>query len=608
MISIKTISGNEINLLPNSSAEIERTSPFFSEGLEWTGEYSTPIQIPYSEHNTELLGYPFSFYTKRIKKATDAELFDGSLFRQRGKLITENGTINQNHIHDSNLTGYFVFGLSNFFQIIKDKKLRQLSLGGKRSFNYTTSDPNDNSGGFWQYIHGTWAGDKDFLVAPIRNENVAGARTDSSPDGSPDWMNKIAFNGVIDHDNTIENNTLFPQIKLKYVLTKIFEEHGYTVQYDIGDEQWESLFLISLIPFDWRKYDVREVPLPPPDPGSYYPPGEITRFLLFSPKTVIDVYLANHLPDKTISDFLIQLGSFYGWRFLVNDNTKVCRIKSFKRIKTGKRKDWTSYVESVIEPDYSEDIQVIGFATEVDAADEFPKQGEFDGLIKLPSVYSFTDLPTASAAIWKNVCFSHVENTWWQVVYESSVYSWAAFSDNIFNYEPKDETKKVSSTFSTTVMVRSTYRNVENAVTLYYGLFPAIKQEALKDFSYRVLFYHGMVLDELEDGTPGLVQYPHLSSLWRIPGTPEDKIWSNVFVHDFNDIKRGIINYWFSEILELMQQGEEIKFYFNLPRNELLGFEWDDIILIKNIPFLAVSITEPVPYKNKILAVLRRIG
>lgn len=587
MIIIKTSNGTVITPKPGTTAEIERNSPLFSSGNEWAGEASTPINLPYTKEVSTGLGYPFSFYTRRLKKRTDADLWDGTFFRKSGKLITENGSINQNHIEQSELNGYFVFSLSNFYHITKDKSLQELKLDGLRRFNFTTNNPADASNGWWQYIHGTWAGDKDFVCAPIRNELIAG----SSDGAYPSWINPVMDDGYLNWQQCLYWNILCPQIKLKYLLTKIFEEHGYSIVFDLGDDQWEKLHLVSLKAFDWT--DMHEV--------SDWP------FVEAVPKDVIDVYLNKHLPDKTINDFLIQICNKYGWRPLINDDLKICRLKSFKNIQKGERKDWTKYMSAIADSDHSEDEQIISFKNEIDSGDSAPVQPDFDGKKILGSYYGFVDLPAASGFNEGMLAYTVIENSWWICNSNSTThtYEWDFYGDNIFNYEPENSNVSIDSTVSTLPVARVLYEQDG----FNYGIFPVMKQEGEKEFGYRTLFYYGMVPNQNEDGSYADGFYPHLSSIWRTPSTDiPDGIWSNVYKHDYNDVKRGIIDYWFTEWLDVIKQGETLKLNMNIPRNELLNFEWDDIIILKNIPFLVKSMIEPIPYKNKVEITLRRIG
>jgi hypothetical protein len=597
MINVLLNSGARISVPENVTMEIERSSPFFSSNDEWVGERSTPITIPYTKNNALSLGYPFNFYTKRIKKIDDADLYDGTVYRQRGKLITESGLIDQNHLERSELRGYFVFALSNFYQTIKDKKLRSLSMGGKRSFNWTTNNPNDNSGGFWQYVHGTWDGAKDFLVAPIRNDDFDEPTVIDLPIGNDvvipcDWMNRLGDDRKLNYNLNLFQDTLCPQIHIKYLIEQIFKEHGYTVEFDVGDEQWEKMFMVSLIPFNWVNYSVT----------NDWPA------IAANPKPLIDVYLNEHLPDKTISDFIFHFGNRYGWRFLVNDNLKICRVKSKRNILKGTVKDWTKYMASSFETDSSEAEKVIAFKNEIDGGDSMPLTPEFEGKVKLGDYYSFIDLPAANGVNYGQYAYTFVENSYWIVSKDDNnqTYFWSFFGDNVFNYEPTNATDTISTTVSTLPVSRVIYLNISN--TDYFGIFPVMKQRKLTDFGFRTLFYYGMVDDVLANGNAGGGEYPHLTCLHFAPGDVPDALWSNIYVHDFNNQKRGIIDYWFKDWVDILKQGETIKLMMNLPRQDLFAFEWDNIILLKNIPFLVKGIVEPVPYKNMVEVTLHRIG
>src|SRR5437764_32194 len=79
--------------------------------------------------------------------------------------------MNYNNIERTTLNGYVLFGISHFFQVIKDKKLRELSLGGIRRFNYTSSNPGDGTNGYWQHFHQTWSDATiPYVFQPVRND------------------------------------------------------------------------------------------------------------------------------------------------------------------------------------------------------------------------------------------------------------------------------------------------------------------------------------------------------------------------------------------------------------------------------------------------------
>lgn len=578
---IELVDGGFIELKPNTGAEIERVSPFFSDGTQWIGESSTPITVPYTEENARKLGFPFTFYTRRVKTQKEATLHDNGV-RGKGFFISESGRLNRNNIADSEINSYFVFGLSAFYQKIKDKKLRELDLGVEE-WIWSSYDRYDFDFGFWQRLHQTWDGSRNWLAAPIRNENWAG----NEDPGSPDWMNKIKPAGnELDYDFNLLHNTLVPQLRVKWILEEIFKQSGYSITFQVGDDQWEKLFMISTIPFDWRDYDA----------------GTET----FNPKPNVVFTPAHHLPDRTMTDFLVQTGMKYGWRYLINDATRECRVVSYRNLRNGTKKDWTAYAGAVMEPQFSEEKAVFSYTNEIDSNDSYPVNPNFDGLKKLPDVMSFAVLPAPTVPLLGSYIYTYTENSFWRCELDGSTPVWVFHGDNIFNLENENSTETIASNVSTLPMVNTIYRT--QASVDYYGIFPAMKHPQKKDFGFRFLFYHGEVEDTLANGDPGGENYPHLSSLYNVPGAGADGAWSNVYRQNVNgDNEKGIASYWFEPWAKMREQNEAITWDIYLPRHELMNFSWDDTILIHNVPYIMRSYTEQLPYQDFIRAVLHRI-
>ena len=576
-----------IPLKPGQTAEIERVNPFFTEGDEWTGEYSSPLSFPYTPDTALRLGHPFAFYTRRVKTKKEAVLHDNGL-KRKSVVVSETGKIDRQNMVNSEINGYLLFGLSAFYDRVKDKKLRSLQMQ-EETLLWTSSDRYDVEFGFWQRIHEAWnlnsyEAMENWIVAPVRNELWSG----SSDEGTADWMNKIKAAGEeLDYDYALEWNALVPQIRVKAVLEQIFAEAGYTLVMDVEDQDWEKLFMLSLVPFDWRIYN------------------EGTES--FNPKDEIRIRLADHLPDRTISDFLIQIGKRYGWRYLINDSKMICRVVSYRKLGKGTRKDWTRYAAATMEPQFNEDAAVFAYSNEIDSNDSYPATPSFDGYTRQNDVLDFDSLPAASVPLVKSIIYTYKENTFWRCeLDETNNPVWVFHGDNIFDLEKEDANNTISTTVSTTPMVNTVYRS--NGGTDYSGLFPAIKHEANKDFGYRLLFYQLKQAESPVSEGYSTKHYPHLSSLYSVPNSYGPREWSNVWKHNMNgDLEKGIEAYWFSNWAQLRSKNESITWGFYLPQHELLNFEWDDVILVDNIPYIVKSITEQLPYKDYVEAVLHRI-
>ena len=70
--------GEAYQLSEGAKIEVERTNPFFND----YGEQTVPVDLPASEHNRRLLGYPDIFGRREKMEAIDAAIQDGEYFAQ----------------------------------------------------------------------------------------------------------------------------------------------------------------------------------------------------------------------------------------------------------------------------------------------------------------------------------------------------------------------------------------------------------------------------------------------------------------------------------------------------------------------------------------------
>ena len=597
------LNGRFLDLKPDTSTEIARKSPFFAIN-DFVSEVTTePLVFPYTPNNAIAFGLPYQYYSQRKKKKYEIEHYSNNEFRGRGTLVIETGTLNLSNIEATEITGYIVYGISNFFQSIKGKKLSDLTLGGKRIFNYTTNNPDDGTGGYWQHFHQTWVDDTiPYVFFPVRNENYY------TEEGDVDWLNKLDNNakllfklpGIAADDNQV--CPIIPFIRLPYLLEQIFAEFGYQVDFSgLNDTQWEKLAMLNLTKLDW-------VAIQPVVEN-----GQVVNKPMAAPQITIE--LKKHVPqDKSISDFIVQLFNRYGWAPLFDPIRKICRYVAVKEADKGTVKDWTKFASPVAGSSFNEEKKIFAFTNEIDNNDEFPSPPDFSNLnIGLP-VLSASMLTEPTIAESETVKFCYHENQWWQVQLneDTNKYEWTVFADNIYNDEPADSTDTITTTISTLPVYDSEYR--KEGAGVIRSLFPIMKQEATKNIGYRMLLYHGMVPEFVWRGVPYIapLNFPFASSTREDPTGTAPLTWSNVYSHKMygntdREIDYGIRKYWWSDFLNILQAGEEIGFRFYLPIRELRNFSWNDRILVKNIPYLIKSITEPDPYKGYIEATLKRL-
>jgi len=304
--------------------EIVRNSPYFNND-EIEGEFSLPISIPYSDKNYRLLSYTGNHYKTHVKQKIDATLYGGPNFTYAGTLVIDAFEKNNNQPGSLIASGIFVFGISSFLQQVKDKKLSDLTLGGVRNFTYTTGNPYDGSGGFWQHVHAVAAAPGEYTFAPIKNDGYGAypGRTLDPFGRSIDWMNKLDMTDRTNFWFDFKPNAaaLCPAVSITYLLTCIMEENGWKLQGDIlTDATFSKLYAQSFRSIFWCNYSTTfSIVL-----------GYLLTVHVLSD---VDIDLKEHVPpDYKITDFIIDLKNRYGIAFNFNTNTRVCTANFLKDI------------------------------------------------------------------------------------------------------------------------------------------------------------------------------------------------------------------------------------------------------------------------------------
>jgi hypothetical protein len=591
------INGEFLDLSPATTAQLERKSPFFNSD-DLAEEYSLPFTFPYTPKNARLLGLQNHFYTRRLKILIEARLYDNNNFSYTGNLVLTAAKLNANDVTQSTISGYFSTGASSFFSQIKDKKLKELSLGGVRQYVWTNSDPDSSNIGFWQIVHKSLDGTMEFSFAPIRNSMWSG----SNDAGTPDWMNKLNAQVLIDYDNNY--NTLAPQISLKYLLTQICEEHGWLFDYSsMPETSWQTLFMPSFYAVTWQK--ILDLPDPP--------------FFTTVPLPTITMNLQNHVPpDVYIQNLIIWLRNRYYWGFEFDSSRKTVRMFALKNLADGTKKDFTKYMSANWDTDFSEDKKIFAFKNTIDGNDALSSSPDFTKATYGTPVANFADLPAPTENNFNLVIYVWRLNQYYQCRWDEDnhVYEWDIFGDGIYNFEPNGNNQSFETEISTMPVYNTLYRS--QGVTDYYGLFPLCEQEGnwegkkgdFKPWGVRLLFHRGKVWEANPLGFQGVQKYPYLTSICFTPTQTEaDLEWSNVYVHTLIDnFEKGIIEFWWKPGLKYLQQSEVATGILYLPRTELVNLKWSDVILLKNIPYVGNKITEIIPYDGTVKAELRRVG
>jgi len=610
-----------IDISASSEQELEANSPLFLVD-NVLAEYSTPITIVYTNKNVRLLG-PLFFSLSVKKKAKFAvEILKGNTYRCNATLVIESAAINSSP-RNNNASGYLLTGLSSFFSEINGKRLQDLELG-EFTKPFTTAAPYDNSAGYWQAFQESWQGLMEFIVAPVRNDNIY------NDTGSPTtFMNPIGrivtgeepertwgqpsnpFGGYYNtnYNNSNEGNgftysdfntlaapfaPVFPMLFLKAAFTRIFTACGWSLDSSLIEADWSKLVVFSNFKVDTYVF---------PQGGQYgIPHGS---------KATISFKYSDLLPKNTaVSSFILAICKRYGWVPLMETGTKICQLFPLKNIEEGALKDWTRYAEQQYSSDFSEDEKLYSFKNNFTGNDSLTSEQDISQLEQSIIVNSKFELPPAADIYDNSAVFCVLENTFYGIIVnENNVRAWAPVKDNIYSDDKENATGTVETDCTTLATTWSQYTGGGvSAAIKYYGLFPYCAQPFSLEGGIRTLFYHGLVQESLADGTPGQTTYPFMSATRSLQDGSKSTGWSNVFKAPETDGKEyGIEEYWYKKWLQYMQYAEVKTQVFNLPLTELANYRWTDRILINNIPHLIVSFIEKLAQNNFIQAKIKRL-
>ncbi len=574
------INGEFLDLPPGVVLEIIRNSPYINNDAI-DGEYSLPVALPYTDKNYRLIAYSGNHYKTHAKQTLDAELYaDGAVYN--GSLIVDGWDKNNNQPQSLVWSTMFVFGISSFFQEVKEKKITDLSLGGVRSFAWTTADPFDASAGFWQHVHTVATTPIEYTFVPIKNADYK--------TGMLEWMNRITPSGgsLTSQMGEIYNLACCcPGIKLSYVLQKCFTENGWEVEGDIlSDATFDKIFIQSFRGIYWCDFDL--------DVSPY----------AYTALSTVEFYLKDHLPaNYTIRNFIIDVKNKYNIGFRFNKQTKKCTLVTLNNVGTSAAVDLTAFSNSAVKTKFTEASRVIALKNTIN--DAYPQI-----LLDTSAVISVQlkgDLPAASSVSPDAIYFVLQENVFYQAIGDNGgTKYWLRLADNVGNYNEKDSTESLDTNIQSFAQSWQSYR-VNGTGRTYYGNFCTCsqignyKQKEEEDNWGLITFqHHGTQLDMRDDGsTTGTTVY------WYATNTSIDNYgndlggWSNVYENKHGLIDNGIYATLFKDWILLFKSTDSRIFILSLPLYLLQTIEWENLVAIHNVRFLVKNIKYTVPYNGK---------
>ncbi len=545
-----------LDMYPGTMIQRERTSPFFiaktSSGKDAIpGEVSFPFKLPPTDKNYRLLLYPHIMPQQKTKKH-DMVLEDTGMQISAGKLVVD---LIQSHLNKNN-TGYidshFLSNSSEFYKNIENKKLSELSLGGDRAFTWAGYDR--STAGFWKHIHDTWlyddCTDGDYVFFPIVNDRYLGA--------TRGFMNEIRWN--VAH-NDVEFNpdynvtSICPAIYVKYILLKIFEEHGYTItgapldDFDFKKLTMQSFYGVYWSDINWTE-DIDNFP-------------EAT--LVPDPLTTVTIRLAEHMPpNMQISEFIVELQKFLPIGFEVNDNTKSCIVYWLNELSAAGLKDRTTQFRPQHQLSLGEGEginKIYGIRRNIDPVDEW--------LASLPSGHD----DGANNSYEPEGANEYIEsNISTLPMHLTRVLDYVEYGGPV-NRPPTARMPQCS--------VEGSWKDKDGEVV---------------EWKLRFLFYRGK-RNQCNDGLLiplGTNNVRILGSVMSGNFTSVDGNWS--IAYELGNY--GLIKLW-ENWLRVQGSEERIIGTLTMPLYEYLSLKWSTLLLINNTPWIIKKIKEQLPYPGR---------
>ncbi len=316
MLQIKHSSGANFDLFPDTKLSIEETSVFFGKD----GAFSLPLDLPNTDNNLSLLGFPYRI-DRKSKFITDlnVQISAGTWLRSARMEV-------QSARRDDKITVELYFAESKFYREIDGKKLPDIFKGVIEEGVGSSVD--DKAFYLWTKLDKVMAGSitdnyyvfpvlaqkfdkqfektekgvtekcvwKDFIIlnrqAVPRKDGSEGANTINAS-GTPYYnLAKMRFDNTPAFEKSSLNYPVgygaTPFIKFTYLIHKLFEYFGYTLYQSI---------------FDTEESFIKKC------------------YINNTADAIVNGYIdySQIVPDVSISDYLESVENSYGCEFIFDD-------------------------------------------------------------------------------------------------------------------------------------------------------------------------------------------------------------------------------------------------------------------------------------------------
>lgn len=584
------INNEFLELNPGTEMELELSNPFLQFADELIGDFSMPFELKPTPGNLRKLGYAGLFQKRVDNTGIDAALFDGGLQLSIGKIKFEKNLANLNNVAQGSMSCYYLSAIGNFYQDVKDKRLRDINVGGTRSFPWTDFQRRTGNG-FWQHIHAVVdneGGPYDYAFYPVINQQWGEWFSDDDRQWVEVMNNMGSFNptepifGTGAGGDNSRTNPIVPFPYLKYVLERVCEYIGWTVEGDIlTDASFQKITLINFQAIDWgyKSYDFSS--------GGW---DTIAR-------NPVSFDLKWNLADISIAEFFIYLKNRLGWWYDFDRRNKIIKIQTLSAVSFSESKDFTTKSSPVIPKSTNKDSKIYALKNEF-VGDMEDAQPEFTTILLQGDVATIASLPVASSSLANHAYLVRSENNYYVCRTSDTTpypWEWQMYASNIYDYLPAGNNQEIRTGASTVGNEKyNAYLDFIPRMDLP-GIWPGYS-DVDQQWKLHLAFYYGKQNNKAGDAVCFASSGIHDSNGNEVGD------WSLAFkCKNTAGEEVGLYDLQLKPMLDRLINAEEVEVTLWLDRVEYLNLKFSDEIVIAGVKLIIRTMKPVIPYKNRIV-------
>ena len=570
--------GDEFLELPKGmTLELIEECPFLAfADDELGGSRSLPFGLNSIPPNVKATDYVAVFQKIVDNVGKQVRLYSNGQQHSTGVIKTEKVLHNLNDMHAGNQSHYYLFGSSSFYQEVKNKKLREINVGGDRSFgwdNYATS-----GSGFWGHITTVARSAPnfdDYAIFPVINK---GWTSETNPT-SMDVMNNVAnsagaivlpnfvSNGIPGSEFDIKRIVPFPY--LHYVMKKAVEYAGWTIEGNIlNDADFLKITMLNAQAIDWGY------------------PFKSSGLWVIGHRDPVVFNLQDNLPDIGIGEFLRAIRKRFGLWYNFDYIRKKIIVTKLDDLTYGEAKDMTAYASPAIPRTISQDNKIYALRNEF--AIDMGEAPDLSNVYDQGRLDEFSDLPAPAEALYAQVYLIVGENNYYICLQniDTGNWEWELFAPNIYDHAPNGSTDDVPTAATTIGMEK--YSPQQSSSFPLNPLYPRLDvsgrwfgrtdSSTEEEWGIHLCFFHGTVT-----GTDGKI-YPYGSSHIYDPLMNQVAQWAltyHCFKTDGTDV--GLYEIFWKRFLKMVSSPEAYDVILYLPLYLALQLKFSDKIIIAGV-------------------------